>query len=91
MNAKRLVIVGTVQGVGFRAWAADLARRLGVSGWVRNRSDGSIEALVAGETAAVEEFCHACRQGPRAAMVTSITEDAAEPPDDPGFSRLPTV
>jgi acylphosphatase len=91
MIAKRLVISGRVHGVGFRDWAVRTAQSLGVSGTIRNRTDGTIEALVAGEAAAVEEFCHACRRGPRLAMVTSIVEEMAEPPDDPGFHRLPTL
>ena len=91
MGAKRLVVAGRVQGVGFRDWAVATAGALGVSGWVRNRADGTIEALAAGETAAVEEFCHACRRGPRLATVASVTEEMAEPPDDPGFHRLPTL
>jgi acylphosphatase len=91
MGAKRLIIAGRVQGVGYRDWAVAAARALGVSGWVRNRADGTIEALAAGETAAVEEFCHACRRGPRLAIVASLTEEMAEPPDQPGFHRLPSI
>jgi acylphosphatase len=67
------------------------AQRLGVSGWVRNRRDGTIEALVDGELSAVEELLRACRLGPRAAEVDSITEEMAEPPEEPGFQRLPTT
>jgi acylphosphatase len=88
MNAKRLVISGRVQGVGFRAWVAQNAERLGVSGWVRNRTDGTVEALIAGDTAAVEELARLCRRGPRLADVVSISEDLAEPPDQPGFVQL---
>jgi acylphosphatase len=91
MNAKRLVVRGLVQGVGYRAWMTRQADRLGLDGWVRNRSDGSVEALVAGDTAAVEELLRLCRRGPRLAEVLSIEEDFAEPPDDPGFHQLPTV
>ncbi len=87
MNAKRLVIHGVVQGVGFRAWMVRQARALGVSGWVRNRADGAVEALVAGETAAVEELARLCRRGPRLAEVVSIEEELADPPEQVGFSQ----
>jgi acylphosphatase len=89
MNAKRLVIAGRVQGVGFRHWMAEQARTLGVSGWVRNRVDGTVEALIAGDVAAVEELARLCRRGPRMAEVTSIDEDMADPPDHPGFQLGP--
>jgi acylphosphatase len=92
MSAKRLVITGRVQGVGFRDWMVAQARVLGLSGWVRNRrADGSIEALVSGDTDAVEELLRACRRGPRMASVVSIEEEMAEAPEEPGFVRLPTV
>ena len=91
MTAKRLVVRGLVQGVGYRAWTMHQARKLGLDGWVRNRSDGSVEALVAGETAAVEELLRLCRRGPRLAEVMSIEEDFAEPPEMPGFHQVPTV
>ena len=90
MNCKRLIISGRVQGVGFRVWMVEKARELGVSGWVRNRIDGSIEALVAGDTAAVEELLRLCRRGPRMAEVVSIEEDLADPPDHFGFRQLAT-
>jgi acylphosphatase len=91
MNAKRLVITGRVRGVGYRDWMVTQATRLGVSGWVRNRGDESVEALVAGETPAVEELLRACRRGPRLASVATIDEEMAEPPDSPGFVRRPSV
>ena len=90
MNCKRLIVSGRVQGVGFRVWMVEKARELGVSGWVRNRIDGSIEALVAGDTAAVEELLRLCRRGPRMAEVVSIEEDLADPPDHFGFRQLST-
>ena len=89
--AKRLRIAGLVQGVGFRAWMVRRASLLGVAGWVRNRGDGTVEALVHGDTAAVEELLRACRRGPPGASVTLIHEDLAEPEDEPGFRQLPTV
>ena len=88
MNAKRLVISGRVQGVGFRDWMVRQAEALGVSGWVRNRLDGSVEALVAGDTAAVEELLRLCRRGPRMARVVTIEEDMADPPDYYGFRQI---
>lgn len=89
MSAKRLIISGRVQGVGFRQWMAARAEALGVSGWVRNRRDGTVEALVDGDTPAVEQLLRECRQGPRLADVASITEELADPATQPGFHRLP--
>jgi len=91
MNAKRLIIAGDVQGVGYRAWMTRMAIRLGVSGWVRNRGDGTVEALVHGDPAAVEELLRACRRGPPAANVTLIREELAEPGQEPGFRSVPSV
>ena len=91
MNAKRLVISGRVQGVGYRDWMARRARELGLDGWVRNRGDGTVEALIAGDVAAVEEMARLCRRGPRLAEVVSITEDLAEPPEAPGFEVMYTA
>ena len=91
MTAKRLTISGRVHGVGFRDWMVARAQQLGLSGWVRNRRDGSIEALVDGDTAAVEEMVRACRRGPRLAEVTAIEEALADSPAEPGFRRLPTA
>jgi len=91
MNAKRLVISGRVQGVGYREWMVDKARSLGVSGWVRNRLDGSVEALVAGDVAAVEELSRLCRRGPRMAQVVSIEEELADPPESFGFKQVPSA
>jgi acylphosphatase len=89
MSAKRLVIAGRVQGVGYRQWMVEAARSLGVSGWVRNRPDGTVEALVAGDTPAVEELLRACRRGPRLAVVSQIDEQLADPPEEIGFHHLP--
>ena len=91
MNAKRLIISGRVQGVGYREWMVQKARDLGVSGWVRNRLDGSVEALVAGDVAAVEELSRLCRRGPRMAQVVSIDEELADPPESFGFRQVPSA
>ncbi len=90
MRAKRLVIRGRVQGVGFRDWLVAEATRLGLAGWARNRADGSVETLIYGEVDAVEELQRACRRGPRGAAVSEIDEALAEPPPNPGFHRLPS-
>lgn len=91
MSARRVMIRGRVQGVGYRDWLAGLAVSQGVSGWVRNRSDGAVEALLAGEEPAVREVLNACRRGPPLARVEEVEESFAEPPDAPGFQRLPTL
>jgi acylphosphatase len=86
-----IVIRGRVQGVGYRAWVEDEAEALGLKGWVRNRRDGTVEAVVSGDAAAVQTFLALCRDGPRAAIVSGV---ATEPYDDPlpdGFKVLPTA
>jgi acylphosphatase len=85
VNAKRLLIAGRVQGVGYRMWMMQKATALGLSGWVRNRADGKVEALIAGDMAAVEELSRLCRRGPRMAEVSSIDEEMADPPEEEGF------
>jgi len=75
MEASRIVHVfirGRVQGVGFRAWTQHQAELRGLEGWVRNRRDGSVEALFAGTAPAVEAMLQACRQGPRGGRVDEI-------------------
>ncbi len=88
MSAKRLVIRGRVQGVGYREWMVAEARLRGLSGWVANRRDGAVEALVYGESDAVEELLRLCRRGPRLASVVEIDEHLAEPPEQEGFQRI---
>ena len=79
---RRLRIHGRVQGVFYRGWSVTTARSLGLSGWVRNRRDGSVEMLVHGEAGQVEAMIARCREGPPAARVERIesAEDAEEAP-----------
>jgi acylphosphatase len=69
-----LLVSGVVQGVSFRAYAADEARRLGLAGWVRNLPDGRVEAEAEGARAAVEALVAWCRRGPPAAQVDDVEE-----------------
>lgn len=71
--AKHLYIEGLVQGVGYRASFAAQARRAGVSGWVRNRADGSVEALIDGPDEALAQLIQWAHSGPPAARVTRVT------------------
>ncbi len=85
MMAKQVVVTGRVQGVWFRAWTREQAQALGVSGWVRNRADGSVEAVLAGPDAAVEALIAALHVGPSAARVDAVQVTDAEPPSETGF------
>jgi acylphosphatase len=68
----RVVVHGRVHGVGFRVFVARAAQARGVAGWVRNRPDGTVEAVLEGEQERVESVAELCREGPRAADVTSV-------------------
>lgn len=89
--ARRLMIHGLVQGVAYRASAQAEGTRLGLVGWVRNRHDGAVEALVAGPQVQVENFIAWAHRGPALARVSRIEISADEAPDRPDFGRLPTV
>ena len=76
--AKRCRISGKVQNVWYRAWTVEQAEARGLKGWVRNRADGSVEALFAGPADKVADMIAACRQGPKAARVADVAvEDFA--------------
>jgi acylphosphatase len=77
--ARRFVISGRVQGVGFRWFVQEAASREGVTGWVRNLPDGSVEAWVEGEEEAVTRVERAIRSGPRAAHVKHVDVDMEDP------------
>ena len=86
-----LLVTGRVQGVCFRDWTAELAETLKLDGWVRNRRDGSVEALISGSADAVARMVGSCHQGPPAARVAKveiIQEGGAAPS---GFAILPTA
>ena len=89
----QVTIRGRVQGVGYRAWLEHQAITCGLEGWVRNRRDGSVEALFAGAPAAVEAMVAACWQGPPHARVDAVTvEDAGGEGDGvAGFGQVPTA
>lgn len=73
-----LLIEGRVQGVFFRAYARDQAVQLRLTGWVRNTSDGRVEAMVEGNENLVETYINWCRQGPPSAKVTQVTVEKQE-------------
>jgi len=96
-TVRRVVIRGLVQGVGFRAFVEHAALRRGIEGWVRNRRDGSVEAVFAGPTEVVAAVIEACRRGPSGSRVEGIDEFPAGPEDVAAryrgelFSLLPTA
>ena len=91
MRSARLRITGRVQGVGYRAWALQIASRLGLRGWVRNRPDGSVDALVIGQDDAVARIIEACREGPFGARVSDVAVSDADDDGSVGFSAKPTL
>ena len=90
-GARLVRIRGHVQGVGYRNALHAQATALGLSGWVRNRSDGSVEALVAGAPAGMEAILEWARRGPPAARVSHVDWTPAEAPAKTGFHREATV
>ncbi|MBI3491039.1 MAG: acylphosphatase [Acidobacteria bacterium] len=77
--ARRYVISGRVQGVGFRFFIEAAASREGIRGWVRNLPDGGVEAVAEGEAEAIERFERSLRQGPRGARVDRVEIDETAP------------
>lgn len=88
--ALRLQITGRVQGVGYRDWLVAAAQRLHLSGWVRNRRDGSVEAHAQGARPLVERLVGQCRDGPPVAKVAAVEVSPAQPEDLMGFHRRST-
>ncbi|PWR21188.1 acylphosphatase [Zavarzinia aquatilis] len=91
MKTLRLRVTGRVQGVGFRHFTRDAAARLGLDGWVRNRLDGSVEAVARGDAAALDAFRAALRQGPPASRVDDIVEVVDDEVPAKGFFQAPTA
>lgn len=89
-EVRHLLISGRVQGVGFRASMAREARRLGVTGWVRNRADGRVEAMIAGSPEQLAAMINWARRGPPAAEVEHIEVELGEGEFD-GFAQWPSV
>jgi acylphosphatase len=94
---RQVTIRGRVQGVGFRYWVEQQAMARDLEGWVRNRSDGSVEALFAGPADVVSEMIASCRRGPPSARVEAVQEQPASADAlnlrRPGerYSVLPTI
>lgn len=89
--ARRLRIHGRVQGVYYRGWTVEAAEKLGLDGWVRNRLDGTVEALAVGPRTSVETLIVACHKGPPAAQVELVEVEEAQGIVARGFTQKPTV
>ena len=90
VRSVRVRIHGRVQGVGYRAYIVEEAERLGPDGWVRNRRDGTVEAVFSADGETIDQMIATCRQGPRSAIVERIdVEDEAQRPAS-GFRVLST-
>ena len=85
MTARRAVVRGVVQGVGFRFFAQRSARSLGVRGWVRNRADGTVESVAEGEDVAVAEYLALLERGPSGARVDDVEVEPVDPEGTSGF------
>lgn len=86
-----LRIAGRVQGVGYRAWLCGEARSRGLTGWVRNRSDDTVEAVVSGPSQTVDDIVNLCRDGPPAALVSGVETAPWDEALTDGFNGRPTL
>jgi len=91
MSQVRVVIHGRVQGVWYRGWTVEEARARGLSGWVRNRRDGTVEAVFDGPEDAVADMIATCRRGPPAARVLEVEEFPSEEALASGFHQAPSA
>ena len=90
-DTRRVLISGRVQGVGYRAWTVATARHLELQGWVRNLSNGTVEAVFSGEEEDINTMIEACKSGPPAAQVESIEQFSWEEEIGSGFATRPTA
>lgn len=91
LQCRRIIISGYVQGVFFREWTVGVARNLGVTGWVRNRSDGTVEVLAMGAPKSLDRFIALMREGSPASRVDAVHIEDAVPEDLGTFTRRSTV
>ena len=91
ITSLKVQVHGFVQGVGFRDFLIMSAQAQKLDGWVRNRSDGTVEALVSGPTKAVEIFVSHATKGPPGAKVSAVDLHDSEPPAETGFKRRPNL
>ena len=85
------IIHGRVHSVGYRSWTVRNARKLGLTGWVRNTTEGTVEALFCGDTSAVEAMIEGCADGPLAAKVARVERKLCDTPPPATFLQLPTA
>ena len=90
-TTRHVIISGRVQGVWFRGWTQQQASSLGLTGWVRNRRDGTVEAIFQGDAADIDAMLNACWQGPPAASVTDIRVADGVLSNFQNFRHLPTI
>lgn len=90
MKSVRVIVTGRVQGVWYRAWTEKEALVRGLDGWVRNLSDGTVEAVFSGPGQEVDDMIAACRTGPPLARVKDVTVTACDAPEA-GFVKRETV
>ncbi len=91
ITSLRVHVHGFVQGIGFRDFLVMAAEAQKLDGWVRNRADGSVEALVCGPTKAVEIFVGNATKGPQGAKISAVDLHNSEPPTEKGFIRRPSL
>lgn len=91
MLARHVIVSGRVQGVFFRAWTKEQADRLGIDGWVRNRADGSVEAVISGSESQIHEMLALLDEGSPPSEVEHIAETIWNDAVAPGFEIKPTA